>query len=95
MPSWGGTEIVRSPAQALAQQWINCFGQSRQRFRFVKVFSELLESYTMVELEKIIDVLHDRHKGRQIIVTSPAFIEHIADRILKGRFLEGKRLEII
>ena len=95
MPSWGGSEVIRSPAQALSQRWINRFGQGSQRFRFVKLFAELLETYTVDELEKIIDVLYDRHEGGQITVTSPAFIEHVADRILKGRFLEGKRLTIL
>jgi len=94
MPSWGGAEI-ESPAHALAQRWINRFGQSGQRYRYVRLFTELLETYTVDELEKIIDVLHDRHEGGQVTVTSPAFIEHVADRILKGRFLEGKRLTIL
>jgi len=95
MPSWGGSEIVKSPAQVLTQRWISLFGCSKHRYRWIKLFGVLLETYTVNELRKIVNVLHDRHKHGQFTVTSPAIIPYVADRILKGRFLEGKRLEIV
>lgn len=95
MPTWGGAETIRSPAQVLAARWINRFGQSKQRYRFVAIFRELLETYTWHELERVVDVLHDRHRAGQFDVQSPAIIEYVGAQILVGKFYEGKRLEIL
>ena len=95
MPAWGGTETAKSPAQTLAQRWINLFGHGKHRYRWVKLFSVLLESYTVDELEKIVTVLHDRHTHGQFTVTSPAIIPYVAEPILSEEFLVGKRLEIL
>jgi len=79
----------------LAGHWCNKFGNSKQRGRYIKIFSGLLADYTFGELTTIITVLHDRHRARQFDVQSPAIIEYVGAQILAGRFYEGKRLEII